>query len=81
MHIHLHAVLIFIALYQQWAPLLMPNPATIDVALHAGLATVEVVGIIILWHFAEEAERDSQVMREAAQQVVDGRERLTANAR
>ena len=94
MHIHLYAVLIFVALYQQWTPLLwavvivvlhhgtlgLMNPHRVfgmahmsaldglgQVALHAGLATLEVVGIIIFWHFAEQAEHESETLAEAAE--------------
>jgi methyl-accepting chemotaxis protein len=93
MHIHLYAVLIYVALYQQWAPLMwavvvvlvhhgtlgLLNPARVfgdhhmshlaglgQVALHAGLATLEVAGIIIFWHFAEQAEREGEAIRETA---------------
>nr|WP_231953822.1 methyl-accepting chemotaxis protein [Actinoplanes derwentensis]GID88495.1 hypothetical protein Ade03nite_74190 [Actinoplanes derwentensis] len=88
-HIHLYAVLIFVALYQQWAPLvssvvvvvahhgvlglIAPERVFGDhhtgisvalglVALHAGLATLEVVGIVVFWHFAEQAERENEVL-------------------
>ncbi|MFI1996615.1 methyl-accepting chemotaxis protein [Actinoplanes sp. NPDC020271] len=94
-HIHLYAILIYVALYQMWAPLIsavvvvvvhhgvlglvapervfgmhvMGVGAAIEqVAVHAGLAVVEVVGIVIFWHFAEQAERESeQLALEAAQ--------------
>ena len=94
MHIHLYAVLIFVALYQQWAPLLwavlivvlhhgtlglinpqrvfgMMHMSTLDgvgmVALHAGLAVLEVAGIIVFWHFAEQAEREGEALADAAE--------------
>jgi len=94
MHIHLYAVLVFVALYQQWMPLLwavvivvlhhgtlglliphrvfgMAHMSLLDglgqVALHAGLAALEVTGIIVLWHFAELAERENEVLAEAAE--------------
>ncbi|GGL15146.1 methyl-accepting chemotaxis protein [Mangrovihabitans endophyticus] len=96
MHIHLYATMVFVALYQQWSPLLwsvvivvlhhgilgevapgrvfgMPDlsfsGALGMVALHAGLATLEIVGILFMWHFAEQAERENEALvREAAQQ-------------
>jgi methyl-accepting chemotaxis protein len=94
MHIHLYAVLIFVALYQQWTPLLwavvivvlhhgtlgllypervfgMPDMSVLDglaqVALHAGFAALEVTGIIVFWHFAEQAEREGEALAEAAE--------------
>ena len=94
MHIHLYAVLVFVALYQQWAPLLwavvivvlhhgtlgLMNPERVfgmhhmsvldglgQVALHAGLATLEVIGIIVLWHFAEQAERENEALADATE--------------
>jgi methyl-accepting chemotaxis protein len=93
-HIHLYAVLIFVALYQQWTPLLwavvivvvhhgtlgllnphrvfgMAHMSTLDglgqVALHAGLATLEVIGILVFWHFAEQAEREGAALAEEAE--------------
>jgi methyl-accepting chemotaxis protein len=92
-HIHLYAILIFVALYQQWAPLItsvvvvvvhhgvlgLINPERVfgmhhmshlaalgQVALHAGLATVEVVGIVVFWHFAELAERENEQLAQEA---------------
>ncbi|GIE49016.1 hypothetical protein Ani05nite_25500 [Amorphoplanes nipponensis] len=94
MHIHLYAILIFVALYQQWTPLLwavvivvlhhgtlgllvpervfgMAHMSLLDglgqVALHAGLAVLEVVGIVVFWHFAEEAEREGEALAEGAE--------------
>ena len=94
MHIHLYAVLVVVALYPQWTPLLwavvivvlhhgtlgLLNPQRVfgmhhmsvldglgQVALHAGLAALEVTGIIILWHFAEQAERENEALAEAAE--------------
>jgi methyl-accepting chemotaxis protein len=85
-HIHLYAILIFVALYQQWAPLIfsvlivvvhhgvlglvapervfgMPGMSTGQalgqVALHATLAAVEVLGIVAFWAFAEQGEREN----------------------
>jgi methyl-accepting chemotaxis protein len=96
-HIHLYAVLIFVALYQQWTPLVsaivvvvvhhgvlglvspervfgehhMGIAAAIGmVALHAGLVTLEVAGIVIFWHFAEQAEHENEVL---ARQAEDAR--------
>jgi methyl-accepting chemotaxis protein len=125
-HIHLYAILIFVALYQQWAPMLwavavivlhhavfgviapdrvfgmsmdhsmsgmtMAMPMTtvqavVMVAVHAGLATVEIVGIVIFWHFAEQAEHEveeiaAQAQREREAKVVADQEakRLAAEA-
>ncbi|MEV4281530.1 methyl-accepting chemotaxis protein [Actinoplanes xinjiangensis] len=94
-HIHLYAVLIFVALYQQWTPLIsaivvvvahhavvglvapdrvfgvhhMPMAdAFVQVAVHAGLVVVEVVGIVVFWHFAEQTERENHVLAQQAQQ-------------
>jgi methyl-accepting chemotaxis protein len=94
-HIHLYAIVVFVALYQQWAPLLwavlvvvahhgtlgltapervfgihhMSTAAGLgQVALHAGLATLEVCGIVIFWHFAEEVERENEHLAEQARQ-------------
>ncbi|GAA2709859.1 hypothetical protein Apa02nite_080790 [Actinoplanes palleronii] len=95
-HIHLYAILIYVALYQMWAPLIsavvvvvvhhgvlgllapervfgmhhMGVPAAIEqVAVHAGLAAVEVVGIVIFWHFAEQAERENEQLAADAEQA------------
>ncbi|WP_231956757.1 MULTISPECIES: methyl-accepting chemotaxis protein [unclassified Actinoplanes] len=93
-HIHLYAILIFVALYQMWAPLICAvlvvvvhhgvlgliapervfgmhhmgvGSAIEQVAVHAGLAAVEVAGIVVFWHFAEQAERENeQLAAEAA---------------
>jgi methyl-accepting chemotaxis protein len=94
-HIHLYAILVFVALYQQWEPLLwavlivivhhgtlglvapervfgMPHMSHAQglgqVVLHAGLATLEVIGIVVFWHFAEQAERGNERLAEEAQQ-------------
>ncbi|GIE81615.1 hypothetical protein Aph02nite_75650 [Actinoplanes philippinensis] len=93
-HIHLYAVLIFVALYQQWAPLVSAivvvvvhhgvlglvapervfgehhmgiGPALGMVAVHAGLLTLEVAGIVVFWHFAEQAERENEVLAQEAE--------------
>jgi methyl-accepting chemotaxis protein len=109
MHIHLYAVLIFIALYQQWTPLLwavvivvlhhgslgLLNPQRVfgmmhmsaldglgQVVLHAGLAVLEVIGIIVFWHFAEQVEREGEALAEAAEAqrlVTADAERLSAD--
>jgi methyl-accepting chemotaxis protein len=94
-HIHLYAVLIFVALYQQWAPLVsaivvvvvhhgllgLVSPERVFgehhmsvgaalgmVALHAGLLTLEVGGIVVFWHFAEQAERENQGLARQAEE-------------
>jgi methyl-accepting chemotaxis protein len=96
MHIHLYAILVYIALYQQWAPLLVSivvvllhhgvlgivNPARVfgeehlshvgalSVALlHASFAALEVVGILVLWHFAELAEQENAELSRQAEQT------------
>ncbi|KUL31204.1 methyl-accepting chemotaxis protein [Actinoplanes awajinensis] len=101
-HIHLYAILIYVALYQMWAPLIsavvvvvvhhgvlgllapervfgmhhMGVPAAIEqVAVHAGLAAVEVVGIVIFWHFAEQAERENEQLAADAEQARTATER------
>jgi methyl-accepting chemotaxis protein len=94
-HIHLYAILIFVALYQQWLPLVFAVLAVVVhhgifgvfapervfgmdlsltgavgmVALHAGLAALEVVGIVVFWHFAEQAERENELLAEAAERT------------
>jgi methyl-accepting chemotaxis protein len=109
-HLHLYAILIFVALYQQWTPLLwavgivlvhhgvlgLLNPprvfgmsmshgeALLMVAIHAGAAVLEVAGILVFWHFAEQAEREGQEVaaeaaravgeRDASDQAAKGRE-------
>ncbi|MEO3937277.1 methyl-accepting chemotaxis protein [Dermatophilaceae bacterium Soc4.6] len=100
-HIHLYAILIFVALYQQWTPLVwavavvlvhhgvlgllqparvfgMPmdtGAALVMVGVHAGLATLEVVGILVFWHFAEMAEHEVEAIAEAAREGVEERDR------
>jgi methyl-accepting chemotaxis protein len=85
-HIHLYAILIYVALYQQWTPLLFSVTIVVvhhtilgisaprrvfgmdmtvgqaigQVSLHAGLAVVEVVGIVVFWYFAEQVERETE---------------------
>jgi methyl-accepting chemotaxis protein len=94
-HLHLYAILIFVALYQQWAPLVwaigvvvvhhgilgLVNPsrvfgmtmstgeAVLMVAIHAGAALLEVAGILVFWHFAEQTERESEELARAADQA------------
>jgi methyl-accepting chemotaxis protein len=95
-HIHLYAVLIFVALYQQWTPLVSAIAAVVVhhgvlgllapdrvfgehhmgvgaalgmVALHAGLVTLEVAGIVIFWHFAEQAEQENEILAGEAEQA------------
>jgi len=100
-HLHLLAVLVIVALYQQWTPLLWTVAVTVVhhavlgltqservfgmsgmsfasallmVAAHAACVVLEVVGILMLWHFAEEAEREverSAGAAEAAQRAVE----------
>ncbi|GAA3385211.1 methyl-accepting chemotaxis protein [Cryptosporangium minutisporangium] len=93
-HIHLYAILIFVALYQQWTPLLWSvlvilihhgalgllapervfgahthtGEAVLMVGVHAGLAVLEIAGIVIFWHFAEQAEREVEVIAAVADQ-------------
>ena len=86
-HIHLYAVLIFVALYQLWAPLISASSSSWCItgcsacshrngcsAMHhmgvraalgrspctPGWPLVEVAGIVIFWHFAEQAERENE---------------------
>ena len=94
-HIHLYAVLIFVALYQQWSPLIFSVLVVVvhhgifgilapervfgmhlsvlgaigQVALHAGLAAIEVTGIVVFWHFAEQAERENEVLAEEGERA------------
>ncbi len=107
-HIHLYAVLIFVALYQQWTPLvsailvvvvhhgvlglIAPDRVFGDhhmgvgaalgmVALHAGLVTLEVAGIVVFWHFAEQAEHENEVLSQQAEQARREVERAEEEAR
>jgi methyl-accepting chemotaxis protein len=92
-HIHLYAILVFVALYQQWTPLLWAvavvvvhhgvygllapervfgmgsdtREAALMVGVHAGLALLEVVGILYWWHFAELVEREIEQLAEQAE--------------
>jgi methyl-accepting chemotaxis protein len=94
-HIHLYAILIFVALYQQWRPLLVAvlvvvvhhaafgvlipehvfgmkmgvGEAMVQVAVHAGLALLEVAGIVIFWHFAEQTEHEIEALAGAAAEL------------
>ncbi|BCY13534.1 methyl-accepting chemotaxis protein [Actinoplanes sp. L3-i22] len=106
-HIHLYAILIYVALYQMWAPLIsavvvvvvhhgvlgllapervfgmhhMGVGAAIEqVAVHAGLAAVEVVGIVIFWHFAEQAERENEQLAKEAAEAREATERAEREA-
>jgi methyl-accepting chemotaxis protein len=112
-HIHLYAILVFVALYQQWTPLIwavlavlvhhgwlglvapervfgmaMSFPeALIAVALHAGLAAVEVVAIVVFWHFAEQSEHEADNLAATVEQdrarrtVADEQDRANAAER
>ncbi|GAA4589171.1 methyl-accepting chemotaxis protein [Actinoplanes octamycinicus] len=107
-HIHLYAILIYVALYQMWAPLIsavlvvvvhhgvvgLVAPERVfgmhhmavagaleQVAVHAGLAVLEVVGIVIFWHFAEQAERESELLAEEAERARRDTERAEQEAR
>ncbi|GAA2547914.1 methyl-accepting chemotaxis protein [Winogradskya consettensis] len=95
LHIHLYAILVFIALYQQWEPLSwavlvvvvhhgilglvapgrvfgMPGMTHWEglrqVVLHASLALIEVAGILVLWHFAEIAEKEAETANRATEE-------------
>ena len=86
-HLHLFAILVFVALYQRWTPLLwavgvvvvhhsvlgllqparvfgMAHMSTVEallmVAAHAGCVVLEVAGIMLMWHFAEQSEHETQ---------------------
>jgi methyl-accepting chemotaxis protein len=115
-HIHLYAILIFVALYQQWTPLVfsvlivvvhhgvlgliapdrvfgMPGmsvgQAVAQVALHATLAAVEVLGLVAFWAFAEQGERENEELaaeaevarRRTAEAEEAARERAAADLR
>jgi methyl-accepting chemotaxis protein len=107
-HIHLYAILIYIALYQMWAPLISAVLVVVvhhavvgliapdrvfgmhhmgvaeaieQVAVHAGLAVLEVVGIVIFWHFAEQAERENEQLATEAAQAREETERTEREAR
>jgi methyl-accepting chemotaxis protein len=85
-HLHLYAILVFVALYQRWAPLVWAlaivvvhhavvglihpqhvfgsavdaGEALLMVAIHAGALLLEAAGILVFWHFAEQAEREGE---------------------
>ncbi|MEV6348495.1 methyl-accepting chemotaxis protein [Actinoplanes sp. NPDC051851] len=107
-HIHLYAILIFVALYQMWSPLIsavvvvvvhhgvlgllapgrvfgMAHMSIMEaigmVAVHAGLAALEVTGIVIFWHFAEQAERENEVLAARADEARRETERAEREAR
>ncbi|BBH63423.1 hypothetical protein ACTI_01080 [Actinoplanes sp. OR16] len=107
-HIHLYAILIFVALYQMWAPLISAvvvvvvhhgvlglldpervfgvhhmsiGAAILMVAVHAGLAALEVAGIVVFWHFAEQAERENEVLAREAEEARRQTERAEQEAR
>ena len=106
-HIHLYAVLIFVALYQQWAPLTwaiavvvvhhavvgvvasdrvfgmhhMPTvDALVQVAVHAGLVTLEVIGILVFWRFAEQSEQENDALASQAEHSRRQREQTEREA-
>jgi methyl-accepting chemotaxis protein len=103
-HLHLLAILVFVALYQQWTPMLLtvgmvvvhhltlgliaPSrvfgmghmtfvEALVMVLVHAGCVVLEIAGIMLLWHFAEESQRET----EKAAAEVEAAERRTEQAR
>jgi len=111
-HLHLLAVLVFVSLYQRWAPLLLTvgvtvvhhltlgllapsrvfgmahmsfGEALVMVLAHAACVVLEVAGIMLLWHFAEESEHEME-RSAAAQEAADLRaeqartEAMTAEA-
>jgi methyl-accepting chemotaxis protein len=106
-HLHLLAVLVFVALYQHWTPLLwtvgvvvvhhatlgllapdrvfgMAGMTTIDalvmVAAHAACVVLEVVGIMLLWHFAEQGERELEAAAAETERAVALAEQAKADA-
>jgi methyl-accepting chemotaxis protein len=109
-HIHLYAILIFVALYQQWRPMLFAvllvvvhhgvlgviapervfglpmhlGEAMVAVAVHGGLALLEVAGILIFWHFAEESEHEIESLAATAETkhraAVDTEQRIRDDA-
>ncbi len=92
-HLHLLAILVFVALYQQWTPLLwavgvvvvhhgalgllhpqhvfgmaMSYGSALEmVAVHAGAVILEVLGIMLFWHFAEQTEAEVKALADAAE--------------
>ena len=93
-HLHLFAILVFVALYQMWSPLLWTivavvihhaalglfDPAQVFgsemstaasllmVAVHAGLVVLEVIAILLFWHFAEIAEVEAEAASSRAEE-------------
>jgi methyl-accepting chemotaxis protein len=92
-HLHLFAILAFVAIYQMWSPLLwaivvvvlhhsilgllapeqvfgmaMSNgEAVLMVAVHAGIVVLEVIAILLIWHFAEIAEAETMALSAQAE--------------
>jgi methyl-accepting chemotaxis protein len=107
LHLHLLAVLIFVALYQQWTPLLwtvgivvihhgllgffdprrvfgmpMSHASALGLAaVHAVMVTIEVVGIMLFWHFSEQTEGEVRALAAAAERDRQARERAEQEAR
>ena len=105
-HLHLFAILVFVAIYQMWSPLLwtivavvlhhsiigvlapdqvfgmsMSNTeALLMVGVHAGIVVLEVIAILLFWHFAEIAEAETEAVQAQAevQRRESDRERQTA---
>jgi methyl-accepting chemotaxis protein len=106
-HLHLLAILIFVALYQRWTPLLWAVGVTVVhhgvlgvvapghvfgmemgvreaigmVALHATMVVLEVAGILVFWHFAEQAEREVRALVAAADEERRAREQADQDAK
>ncbi|HKT04208.1 MAG TPA: chemotaxis protein, partial [Rugosimonospora sp.] len=106
-HLHLLAVLVFVALYQQWTPLLWAVGAVVVhhgllglldpqrvfgmamshggavgmVAFHAGMVVLEVAGIMLFWHFAEQTEAEVKALADAAEADRRARDQAEHEAR
>ena len=105
-HLHLFAILVFVALYQMWAPLVWTIVAVVlhhgilglvspvqvfgeemsttaglvMVGIHAGIVVLEVIAILLFWHFAEitEAETEALTQQAEAERIRSEDERRTA---
>jgi methyl-accepting chemotaxis protein len=92
-HLHLFAILVFVALYQMWAPLvwtivavvlhhgilglvspvqvfgeeMSTTASLVMVGVHAGIVVLEVIAILLFWHFAEITEAETEALTQAAE--------------
>jgi len=92
-HLHLFAILVFVALYQMWSPLVWTIivvvlhhtilgmtastqvfgermsvlSGLVMVAVHTGIVILEVIAILLFWHFAEIAEAETDAISRSAE--------------